>query len=386
MRWIGDLSGIVRLTGVAVLVVAVVGVVVTMRFLTGSAPGPGKADRVGPPDAELLLKAELKRVDTSGPSALNVVNTRLVRRLTGPESPNRTAERWNVHGTDLGHSFVHGDRIYLVFGDTFGPGTGDWRSNVMAWVEGVTQSALTFAGMITDEDGLAAELIPSEKVDGVEKTVIPTYGISIDGRMFLHFMSVRKWGKPGRWDTNYAGLAYSDDDGETWTELQGWRWSGTSNFVQVSFVEDGGFVYLFGIPTARFGRVALARVPRADILRQEAYRYWDGRGWSENDKDAVPLIEQPVGELSVRWSEHHQLWLMMYLNESRSGIILRTAENLTGPWSEGRVVTTAIEYPQLYGPYLLPWTIEGPDVYFTMSMYGPYDVFLMRARLGQVSG
>lgn len=378
--------GSVRVVVVAVLLVAVAGSVLAVRLLAGGAPGPGKTEPAGPPDAELLLKAELKRVSTSGPSAVNVAGTRLVNRLTGPESANRTAERWNVHGTDLGHGFVQGDRLYLVFGDTFGPRGGDWRSNVMAWVDETTQSTLPFAGMITDEQGWAAELIPSKKVDGVEMTLIPTHGISIDGRMILHYMSVRTWTKPGRWETNFAGLAYSDDEGETWQRVTGWRWSGTSNFVQVAFVEDGGFVYLFGIPTGRFGRVALARVPRDDILRLEAYRYWDGEGWSENVDDAVPIIQHPVGELSVAWSEYHQVWIMMYHNPGRSAILLRTAKNLVGPWSDERIVTTAVEYPELYAPYILPWEIDGRDVHFTMSMYDPYDVFLMRTTLERVVG
>ncbi|MGH3441666.1 MAG: DUF4185 domain-containing protein [Nitriliruptorales bacterium] len=381
MRSLDGTAGSIRLAAVAVLLLGVAGSTTAARLLAGGAPGPGKSELLGPPDAELLLKGELKRVSTSGLSAVNVVSTTLVKRLTGPDSPNRTVERWNVYGTDLGHSFVHGDRLYLVFGDTFGPNEGDWRSNVMAYVDGTTQNSLPFAGMITDERGWAAELIPSRKVDGIEMTVIPTYGISLDGRMVLHFMSIRTWTKPGRWVTNYAGLAWSDDDGRTWQQVRGWRWPGTSNFVQVAFVEEGRFVYLFGIPTGRFGRVGLARVPRADILRLEAYRYWDGHRWSTNARDTVPIIQQPVGELSVRWSEYHQRWLMMYLNAGRSAILLRTAEELTGPWSEERIVTTGVDHPQLYAPFILPWEIDGPEVHFTMSLYDPYDVYLMRTTL-----
>jgi hypothetical protein len=71
---------------------------------------------------------------------------------------------------------------------------------------------------------------------------------------------------------------------------------------------------------------------------------------------------------------------MMYLDEGRSAIVLRTAPRLTGPWGAEEVVTTAARYPQLYAPYMLPLQ-TGSDVYFTMSQFGEYQVYLMKLRL-----
>lgn len=66
------------------------------------------------------------------PAALRIVDTEIVTQLTGSASPNATDARWNVHGTDLGHMFNHKGELYMVFGDTYGPDGGDWRSNTIA--------------------------------------------------------------------------------------------------------------------------------------------------------------------------------------------------------------------------------------------------------------
>lgn len=123
-------------------------------------------------------------------SMMGVGGTELIGQLTGPGSLNDTASRWDVHGADLGHMFWHRDQLYMVFGDTFGKGGlggKNWRSNTLARLAKPNpKKGLLIEAMIAGPDGNAKELIPSRKIDGVEKSVIPTYGISIDGRMYLH--------------------------------------------------------------------------------------------------------------------------------------------------------------------------------------------------------
>src|SRR3954471_8609773 len=97
------------------------------------------------------------------------------------------------------------------------PPTRTGRSNVLVRsTDPNLADGMYFATAATASNGLAKELIPSQKVDNVEITVIPTAGISVGTRQYLGFMSVRHWGAPGYWDTNRAGIAYSDDNGQTW--------------------------------------------------------------------------------------------------------------------------------------------------------------------------
>ena len=309
-----------------------------------------------------------------------------VAQLTGlPPSINDTATHWAVDGTDLGSSFLFHDELRIVFGDTFGPNKTDWRSNVIAIsTDDDPSDGITFDRMITDRDGHAKELLAAKRLDFDEITVIPTYGIAVADRMFLHYMSVEHWGAPGHWDLGASGFAYSDDAGETWTKDPEAMWPGDSNFCQVALQEHDGHIYVFGIPGGRYGGVQLARVAPESLLKLNQYAYWTGSAWSDDPASAATIIPPNVGELSVRWNSHYQRWIMMYLNDPAGLIELRTAESITGPWSDPSIAVRATEYPALYAPFMYPKWNDGPDIWFNMSLFGPYQVFLMKTRLPDV--
>jgi len=320
------------------------------------------------------------------PEATGVGPTRVVAVLTGSDSINDTAARFGVNGTDLGHTFEHNGALYMVFGDTFGRAKSDWRSNVAAVLKDDDPTdGLSFDRMIEDRPGHAGELIDQSMVPGDEVTIIPTYGVSIGSRIILHYMAVGTWGEPGHWDLNQSGLAYSDDDGQSWTVDPEATWPSDSNFGQVAIVTEDDYLYFFGIPGGRFGGVQLARVAPDQVLSLAKYAYWDGVAWTADIASAQTIIPAPVGELSVRWNSHYGKWMMMYLNEDKYAIVLRTADCLTGPWSDELTVVTGKEYPQLYAPFMLPKWNDGPEIYFTMSRFGPYNVSLMQTSLTGVA-
>lgn len=334
---------------------------------------------------------------TSPPLVVNQAQTYEVAQENGPGSINKTAKRWDVYGADLGSMFTYYGRVYVVFGDTFGgpPASpffsvvhSNWRSNTMAWVNSRAQPrhGLYFSGMVTGPDGEARQLLSSEKVPGVEQTVIPTYGVAVGSTMYLYYMSVKQFGAPGRWACNYSGVAYSTDVGQGWTKDPNVTWGGQSNFGQVALVKQGGFVYVFGIPCGRYGSLELSRVPKGDILQKAAYQYWDGHGWAlARPRGAVSLVKAPVGELSVQWNSFYRKWIMMYLVNPTGQVVLRTSSALTGPWSSAQVVVTSAKYPELYAPYITPKWDSGPSIWFNMSLYGPYHVVLMHTELERQS-
>ncbi len=191
-------------------------------------------------------------------------------------------------------------------------------------------------------------------------------------------MSVKQWGPPGQWEANYAEIAYSDDNGNTWFR-SGTQRPGNSNFIQVAVAEQSGYLLFWGIPAGRFGGVKIARVLPSDVLDKTAYQYYTGTGWSTNEEDGVLIVEPVVGELSVLWNPYLQRWIMMYLNESTACIEVRGADQPHGPWGGPIKVACANDYPALYGAFMHDKYIEndGETVYFLMSQFGPYNVFLM---------
>ncbi|WP_372635418.1 DUF4185 domain-containing protein [Cohnella sp.] len=343
-----------------------------------------------------MLEAKNKEFVLKGVSDLTQV-----AQLTGAESPNKT-DRFGVYGTDLGSMINAGERTYFVFGDTFGErpegmtggGGSLWRSNTLAYAADQEPSdGISFEGMIVDELGLAKELLPSAKIDYEEMTKIPTHGLYANEALYLYYMSVSHWGEPGRWDANYASLAKSADQGQSWTLLEGVKWPGDSNFVQVSpyRVQDGDDppeIYFWCIPSGRYGGVQLMKVGEEQVENPDEYRYFAGTDekgapiWSARMADAKTVVEDSVGELSVVWNPYLERWLMTYLNEG-SGVVIREGLTPWGPWGGKIELVSPIQYPGLYAPFMNErYTAEGgKTVYFALSLWDPYNVFWFKASL-----
>lgn len=314
--------------------------------------------------------------------------------LVGGDGAGDTAGRFGVQGADLGHVFVHRGRLAVLFGDTYGDPRADpffsvphqdRRGSTLGWLDarGDLGPAIRLADMVTDRPGHAEELLSSQHVPGVEETVIPTAGLSTGARMWMHYMSVRRFEGGGQWTINASGMAYSDDDGHSWIRDPGAMWPGTSRFGQVAFARSDGDpeVFVYGVPAGRYGPVSLARVPADRLGDRTAYRYYTAHGWLGDERDAADIVRAPVGELSIGYNSYQGRWLMMYLVDPTGEIMLRSALSPTGPWSAPQVVATTKDYPMAYAPAITPVWNDGPDVVFTLSRYLSYGVDLMRTRL-----
>lgn len=331
-----------------------------------------------------------------------------VAQLTGPAAINDT-ESVGVAGTDLGSMTTVGDKTFFFFGDTFGeraPGSiggqgGQWRSNVAAWsTDDDPTDGILFDGWVADGIGLAAPLIEGDhdENDGTgEVTKIPTAGFAIGDTIYVSYMSVSFWGEPGAWDANRSALIVSRDDGQSWEPVQGVEWPGDSNFIQFAAapVTEGGkdWIYLWSIPSGRFGEVELMRVPATEetVEDQGAYSYFAGLDgdrprWSADMADAATVVEGTIGELSVMWSTYLERWIMTYSDAGNAYI----REGITpwGPWGEPIEMIAGAEHPGLYGPYLNPRYVsdDGRRIHFTLSLWDPYNVFWFGVDLDRADG
>ncbi|MGH4009180.1 MAG: DUF4185 domain-containing protein [Pseudonocardiaceae bacterium] len=357
--------------------------------------------RAGVALAALSVTTAAVTVSAATPGAAQTTGSSAspVAMITGAESINSTEARYNIKGTDLGIMWVDGrGGILAAFGDTFGAGwagtasgfgdpvTIDWRSNTLARsADRNPADGMSFNNFVTDRPGHAKELLPSLKENGVEMTKIPTGGVSVGGRDYLAYMSVRKFTTPGNWITNHSGVAYSDNGGQTWKDVPSTHRKNTAaldeKFQMIAYARGDGFVYAFGTPNGRFGAAHVARVPERRLLDNSAYEYWTGEDWQRDaSANAAAIVPGPVGELSVRYDETLNSWQMMTMDESRGAIVVRLAPHPTGPWSAPTTVATSEEYPHLYGAFLHPDS-KGRDLYFTMTQYDSYNVSMMHARL-----
>lgn len=330
--------------------------------------------------------------------------TTAIEKVTGTYSPNKTVDRFNILGTDLGIMWDNGaGQILTAFGDTTGLSrnpsceglVGEWRSNaLLRSSDRALADGMRIDSAPMDNEGQSREIIEGMKVPGVEASSIPTGGISVGGVQYLSYMSVRNWGDAGHWSTNYAQIATSSDNGETWTthpetlrpNISGVLPAsvapvpGSENFQMNTMLKDGGFVYSYGTPAGRSGEVRLARVPEGKILDLPSYEYWNGQSWILGDPAAaIPVMDGRIGEISVQYNEFLGKFVAMYADEF-SSIVMRTAPTPAGPWTAPETLVNLVEVPGIYAAYMHPWS-SGSDLYFLATTWADYNVMLMRTTL-----
>jgi len=324
----------------------------------------------------------------------SVVDFQIVAQLTGTDTMNQTGVV-GVGGTDLGHMVNHNGKTYFLFGDTctgeLPADGGFWRSSAMSYTTDTNPAdGIHFDGWITNSSGQAREVIYSGRTSPI--TEIPTGAISVGNRIYAWYMAVDSWNP---WTASYGGLAHWQEGDSMFTVVDSFAFPGNGNFGMVAAsarTDPAGagddHVYVWGTPAGRLGGVKLARVLPGQITNHDAYQYYGGMAGNQptwiTDEFAAPYVVAPmVGEMSVMYNEAAQAWTMLYLSAERYAIEMRYAQTPWGPWSSPLTVAHGSEYTQLYGSYMNPLYVEndGETIYFTMSQWDPYDVFLVKARL-----
>ena len=246
------------------------------------------------------------------PAGIAGAPTSLVEYVTGPNSPNRTLERFGISGTDLGIPWDNGDpgnpQVLMAFGDTFGYCSvhgQQWRYNTLFRSQdrdlshgihvpdGVPNNP--YSGSAVWAPGLSKQVVNSIHKAGHETGIIPTAAISIGRTQYMNFMSIKNWGRDGEWSTNYSGIARSLDNGQSWgiypgtirlagadTVPGGRFFPGNENFQMGAFMRGkDGYLYSFGTPSGRGGPAFLSRVPPNAVPDLTKYQYWngEGKGW-----------------------------------------------------------------------------------------------------------
>jgi len=369
-------------------------------------------------------------------------------KVYGDKTLANTLARFGVHGTDVGVMWDNGmvddpstplineHQVLIAVGDTFGAKdmTGRWIYNTlfrssdddlsdgMTIPKGEWFNGNMFGGAPLSSPTTARPIInrPSWLPNSV--TLIPTAGVSLPTEVtedtpfgtiqYVSFMSVSKWGSPGRWTTNYSAIAYSTDNGENFTIApQSVRYnsmlSSNKNFQQSAFLKgDDGYVYMYGTPNGRQGAAYLARVDPDDILTVSKYEYYKkgSSGWlgstparwvpgSPSSASAIigksggsSGVTKPgytVSEMSVQYNEYLQKYVVLYGDQSNN-IVMRTADTPEGSWSDATVLMGQ-QPGGIYAPMMHPWSPStvgtGSDLYWNLSLWSEYNVMLMHTDL-----
>ena len=118
----------------------------------------------------------------------------------------------------------------------------------------------------------------------------------------------------------------------------------SDRFINISAVNEGNMIYLYGNGLYRRSPLYLARVEPWNLADRSRWTYFRGmrRGepvFGPGESTAVELVNQPCfGEISVRKHPARPLYLMTYNCDAPRGIQLRTAATPTGPWTDPQVI------------------------------------------------
>src|SRR4029078_11677145 len=139
--------------------------------------------------------------------------------------------------------------------------------------------------------GISRQVINSTKWAPDETGIIPTARISVGGKQYLSYMSIKSWDANGAWTTNFSAIAVSPDNGDRWgvypdsvraarpDAIPGGRYvPGNENFQQGAFLNPGPgdpYVYSFGTPSGRSGSAYVARVLPRYVPDLRHYEYWN---------------------------------------------------------------------------------------------------------------
>jgi hypothetical protein len=347
------------------------------------------------------------------PASIAGAPTSLVEWVTGPNSPNKTLDRFGISGTDLGIPWDNGDPVnhqtLMAFGDTFGycrVHGHQWRYNTLLRSQDhdLSDGIAVAPGMPSDrysgspvrQANFSKQVIPGVKW-AHQEGMIPTAGISVGRTQYMNFMSIKNWGRDGEWSTNYSAIAVSPDNGQNWgiyprtvrtpssDSVSGARYvPGNENFQMGAFMRGAdGYIYSFGTPSGRGGSAHLARVPQNFVPDVTKYQYWNGdqNTWVPNNPGAAtPVIPGPVGEMSAQYNNYLKQYLVLYTNGAND-VVARTAPAPQGPWSPEQLLVSSFQMPGgIYAPMIHPWS-SGKDLYFNLSLWNAYDVMLMHSVL-----
>jgi Domain of unknown function (DUF4185) len=377
-------------------------------------------------------------------------STNFVDWVTGNFLPNNTSQRFAVWGTDVGTMWDNGipddpttpineHQVLIAVGDTFSGAnmTGAWRANTLfrssdtnladgmsipdgQWFNGNMFGGAPLSSPTTARQIILQNELPAGLATGV--TLIPTAGISLPtpgtqfgATQYLSFMSVKQWGSPGQWATNYSAIAYSTDNGENWkiapssVRLNS-PYSGNDNFQQAALVMGSdGYVYSYGTPNGRQGAAYVSRVLPQDILNVSKYQYYNKgtagwfwstpAGWYTNaPSQATPVFGQDggacgvanagntVSEMSVQYNKQLNKYVVLY-GDQFNNIVIRTSDTPQGTWSTATTILTQ-QNGGIYAPMMQPWSPStmgtGTDLYWNLSLWSEYNVMLMHTDLTKV--
>jgi hypothetical protein len=151
--------------------------------------------------------------------------------------------------------------------------------------------------------------------------------------------------------SDLAQVSHIDQDPHNWqVSVHPLVSNGVGAYPSATAVIHDDFAYLFAVYETGKRPLVVARIPLSGLNQpKESLQYLASDNvWKAGFKpaDAKEIMKQGSSELSIRYHPDRRQWLAVMFdpNGFSDKILLRTASELTGPWSEG---TTIYRVPEM---------------------------------------
>ncbi len=196
-----------------------------------------------------------------------------------------------------------------------------------------------------DADGMPREILAADARDRFRRVRFwPEHGLAIGNKIYLYYLGVQTIDSDSVWGFRNLGAGIAEFDrasGEALRCRHGGDWLYWRNTaddlhfgVHTTLVDD--FVYVFGsVRTGIQSTAWLARVAPQYITERDAYEFLTSSApeWIPDFAQAGSL-GPAAAEFSVSYNRHLGAYAMLYVEEYRKRLMLRTAPHLWGPYSE----------------------------------------------------
>jgi len=344
-----------------------------------------------------------------------------------------------VLGADLGPMTCYQGKLWFNLGDT-GIAGQSW-SPAFNFIVPYSSDTVWGDGIVMD-GYLNCGTHPATALSPRPSYVIPNAMFTVNGStasgMFAQYMEVLEVGGHDHHIHNSWLAKYDEAAGLFHPYKTGvYRWTGQGapsvhfHFGMASFWVDydGGYIYMVGSPSGRFGGVKLARTPIEDFLAAAGTVPWTyclgNDTWSAptmdeaviqaapwliapkdpdwslaKNYDELPWAEQEplitIAEFSVIYNPFLKKFLLITGRPcpaaSGGGTWYYTADEIAGPWSEEKLLmpnrTDGGHEWTYYGTYTTDalLTHGGQRMYLVASTWEPYSVYFYEARFDNCPG
>lgn len=277
-----------------------------------------------------------------------------------------------IRARDGGYSANVGGRAVWLYGDTIlsleGADGSSWRNNSMSYTSDL-DAADGVTGFVerVDQAGAPLEFLPRTAEEdefnrvhsgpdcqepcGARWALWPGPLVEDAERDRALIVYSKIYAEPGEWNFESVGVGiavWDDFDGVAarpvvapGAEHPTLLFTGDDPPLSSAAVIRDDQLYLFGCG-GDDKHCVLARAPLPDVLDRRAWRFYAADDtWSEDPDDAAGLFAA-MDIATVHWNQRAGRWLAFYSPPFENRVMLRSAPDLTGPWSSDAEAVEAL--------------------------------------------